>query len=596
MFKKILKNTLVFLPFWLFSCTTISSVDQIERKKLQQKIIIDGQKEKNIPKNDQSVKKDNFVDKSRQSLPNLDNNLQKSLDSQKETENLSSDNDRKKETKQISEQKLSEPKTDLVKNNLDLQGENSDKKINNLKNAKISDKLSLSDADFQRINRKSAFNFSENQLDNVLNFVSPKIDFAKNYHKFSLNNLTNAIKKENETGFLGEKNQDLYIYLLKKIRPNLLSENIQAKNINSAYFRPENLVNYYGLDKFVYKSIDFNDQKFEKIYKRNMRFASGSAVLLTTKNGRATFLTNDHVVNDQSVKFWNLMNYKDRSNGWISKLSNFLTYYDDFQIKKLPNSPLIEILNQRFILENGKPIQLLNGRQIRGISSQPLKSEIDQFSKNAYNKYFQFEKKFDNKGLDVAIFYFNYKDFIADVEKLIEFYNQNKEKMYANTSGINSIWHSKFADFIEKFKDFRKFWEKMSNINPLKISRRNWEIEDFDYTSKIGLFYPQDFAIKNFFKGISIKPNITSNKTNKKDPNTPSAYYFATNGPGASGSGIYNLDGSLAFLNRLIINDNPNNPNYYFDQNNLTSHLSSAVVFKTNKYDLVSEIEKFYLN
>ncbi|MEG7280485.1 hypothetical protein V6B68_03415 [Mesomycoplasma ovipneumoniae str. Black Butte] len=81
------------------------------------------------------------------------------------------------------------------------------------------------------------------------------------------------------------------------------------------------------------------------------------------------------------------------------------------------------------------------------------------------------------------------------------------------------------------------------------------------------------------FKGVYIKNGAPS--------------FFVTNGPGASGSGVYNTNGELIFLNQLIILAKDQKKLYY-DQNNLTSHLTTGILLRNDKIDLVSEIKKFY--
>ncbi|CAT04981.1 Uncharacterised protein [Mesomycoplasma conjunctivae] len=444
------------------------------------------------------------------------------------------------------------------------------------------------------INRKVVgFNFAG--LNSVKNqeIKSENIGWNQKFSTFKLEINDENIKQENENIFLGEKNTNAFVYNTQKLHNMQITNNISAKNRQFTYHNSNNIKNFYPLNYFAFKSPSYDDLENVAIYQRNIRFSSGTAILLNSKDGKAAFLTNSHVVHllKGQTTFWELMNRKiqvrnQNFRSRLGSLTSFARYYDNGKIHTLDNSALIEIWLQKYILENST--RQVNNRLVANFIRE---SDINEYATNLYKKYFSLATNFDKKGQDVEIFYFDYQNFIKDVENLIDFYSKNKEKMFLvgnNTQGLNSKWHEQFSIFIDQFKKFEIFWNKISQFPPLEISNRSWDDQDVDYSTKVGLFYPEKLSAKNLFKGVFIT----------KDPSDPKRlvpFFFATNGPGASGSGIYNLDGSLAFLNRSIVL-NTNKPDIiYYDQFNLTSDLSSGVVLKTNKYDLVSEIKKHYL-
>ncbi|AJC49808.1 Mhp366/Mhp367 family surface (lipo)protein [Mesomycoplasma flocculare] len=420
--------------------------------------------------------------------------------------------------------------------------------------------------DTDALEKVSESDFSKNEAKNVVK--------TPTYFQYQLKNWENVVKKENENAFLGQKNENLNIYLLKKISANLI-DNIEAKKNYFSYFNPHKVSNYYNLPWFGFKSDQPEDTRYADIFTRNIRFAAGTAVFLNANSEKAAFLTNKHVIGDSTFPFWKLMNKKVYTNQLNAKLIKFMQYYDEFKFKELDNRILFRLWESKWLYDNKK---LMN-------NSARLKiPELDSYMKNLYANYFKEKKDFENFGLDVGIFYFNYAKFIKDVEDLIAYYKSKKEFL----NSIQSLKDGKFENFVADFNEFKKYWGKISKFEPLKISDKSWESEDFDYTTKIGLFWAQNFTSKNVFKGINFR-------TDSENPKLIAANFFATNGPGASGSGIFNADGSLAFINRTILTTDGKAYSLFYDQFGLTSHMTSGIALKTRNYNLVDEIYKAYL-
>ncbi|MBG0730695.1 Mhp366/Mhp367 family surface (lipo)protein [Mycoplasma sp. 'Moose RK'] len=542
------------IPFLSLSCTTKINLDSkttIEKDKKTEKKVENSNAD--LPK----------PEKSESSI--IKPNQEKAPDSKKDSQS----EENKKEIKQPNQEKAPDSKKDSQseENNLDY----------NTKSNSVSE--TKTEFDFVKVNHRSLFNFKPELLSDAEKPVIKKPFFSKGIEQFFLNNSQKAIKKENDSMFLGQENNKLKVYLLDKMRPNLV-DSIQAKANYFSYFNPQSLSRYYNLRWFGYDSLPIEDKKFFEIYTRNMRFSSGSAVFLNANSQKAAFLTNRHVIfpgRSSNLPFWELMNKKTNGNFYPS-LRYFLRYYDDYKIKELDNRPLLQAWLIKERIEKSKKNNQLNANFLNSASE-------NAFATNLYKNYFELAN-FDNENLDVAVFYFSYAKFIKDVDSLIEFYQKNKTTFFTQSSEKYLL--SSFDNFISSFADFKKYWEKIHKFPPLKISDRTWGDGDFDFTTKIGLFWPNDINVKNIFKGINFRQDI-------ENPRMIAANFFATNGPGASGSGIYNTDGSLAFINRSILTVNGDVSRLFYDQYGLTSHLTSGLALKTDRYNLVEKIQKLYL-
>ncbi|WP_337903575.1 Mhp366/Mhp367 family surface (lipo)protein [Mesomycoplasma ovipneumoniae] len=432
--------------------------------------------------------------------------------------------------------------------------------------------------DFVQVNIKSFRNFRPDLLSDLKedDFKAPS-NQVSNYSRYLLRNWQNVVKKENQNTFLGQKNNNLKVYLIDKMNPNLVG-NINAKQNHFAYFNRPALGNYYNLPWFGFNSDSLEQKRFSNIFTRNMRFATGTGILLNTNSEKAAFLTNAHVIHspgNNRVPFWKLMNKKVGQNELNPKLTKFLQYYDDFKIKELDNRILFRLFEQEEKIKKGVPNFPFNRQS---------NAKINQYMEDLYQNYFELAE-WDNYGFDIAVFYFNYSKFISDVDKLIKFFSEHQQNFINSTYWLQN---GKFQNFVKDFAEFKKYWQKISKFPPLKISDRIWEDGDFDYTTKIGMFWANNLFSKNVFKGINFRRDAN-------DPRLVAANFFATNGPGASGSGIFNADGSLAFINRSILTVNGNVHSLFYDQFGLTSHLTSGIALRARNYNLVERILKLYV-
>lgn len=432
---------------------------------------------------------------------------------------------------------------------------------------------------FDQINSRSLIDFNPNLLSKAIP-TTQNVHFSPFYRRFDLDNSDNVIKSENDSMFLGAQNNNLNIYLLDKIKKNYGNNGVS--NIKNSYLNPESWRKILNLKYVGFKSEPYEDKEYESIYQRNVRFPTGTGILLDNNNREALFLTNFHVLNLGSY-FWNSMNSINTSPDgkfyYIDKsLGTFLKWYDNGKINTLNNITLVKLWQQKYIYDKKK-----SDSKIQNVSS----TEVTKYLQNLYNKYFEVAS-FHRYGQDVAAFYFKYRDFISDVSQALDFYNKTKTHWHFPEEYQKIEWEKSMNELNEQFKAFESFWEKMSKLLPLKFSNHVWKPDDIDYTAKIGLFYPGDASAKNFFKGVQFKYDSKQ---------VPRPLFLATNGPGASGSGVYNLDGSLAFINSDIILDNDKDltNQLYYDQNNMSSYLSRGVVFATSEYNLIPEIQALYL-
>lgn len=470
----------------------------------------------------------------------------------------------------------------IVRSNL-----NPDSNFNKYKQNKLENTLNESEKfdkldpkkDFDKINERSLNDFKPNLLSDA-EATTQNVHFSSWYRKFTLDNSSGVIKSENDSMFLGAQNNNLNIYLLDKINKSLGNNGVSA--IKNSYLNPDSWRSILDLKYVGFKSEPYEDKQYENIYQRNVRFPTGTGILLDSSDREALFLTNFHVLN-LGAHFWNSMNTittsPDGKLYYINKsLGTFLRWYDNGKINTLNNITLIKLWQQKYAYDKKK-----NNPSIENVSI----AEITKYLQNLYDRYFEVAG-FNTHGQDVAAFYFKYSNFISDVKQLLNFYDETKTHWHFTLESQRVEWEKSMTELNEQFKAFESFWKKISKFKPLKFSNRQWRPDDIDYTAKIGLFYPGDANAKNFFKGVQFKYD---------SKNVPRPFFLATNGPGASGSGVYNLDGSLAFINSDIILDNDKDVTnqLYYDQNNMSSYLSRGVAFVTSQYNLIPDIEALYL-
>ncbi|WP_341492990.1 Mhp366/Mhp367 family surface (lipo)protein [Mesomycoplasma ovipneumoniae] len=428
------------------------------------------------------------------------------------------------------------------------------------------------------INEKLEFS----KLSNYDNKPAQKIGFdvtnkargnAYSYEAFALK--SNVIKQENDDHYLGEKNENLNIYWLDKINTGSLSKNEDARKTFFGYFNPRFRKNNFKPDYFGFRSLDYSDQRYKDIFQRNVRFSTGTAILLDSHEGESVFLTNRHVLYVNKRPFWELMAYP------------FMRFYDNDNVNTVDSLASSGMLSLFWIkTDYDRQIEQLKKRKNRfpGNNSIYIKSpnrwELSQFSTNLHKRYFREEKNFKNFGKDISIFYFNHAKFREDIQGIFDFYQQHKRWLLSSFRYPNGkTVEDDINRFTKQFQKFSNFWDHVQQFPPLKISEKSWKNGEIDYTTKIGGFWLGSAFSKNMFKGVYIKNGAPS--------------FFVTNGPGASGSGVYNTNGELIFLNQLIILAKDQKKLYY-DQNNLTSHLTTGILLRNDKIDLVSEIKKFY--
>ncbi|MXR34172.1 hypothetical protein DR099_00805 [Mycoplasma hyopneumoniae] len=374
----------------------------------------------------------------------------------------------------------------------------------------------------------------------------------------------NAILRENGESFLGSKNEGLNIYLLDKLDKNKIDKNNPVLGFFVNYFNKNFRKNYYNLNHFGFKSVDYADKRYNEIYQRNVRFSSGTSILLDMNSEEALFLTNNHVLFDKNNRpTWTFFGYP------------FILFYFNNRINFIPSPDYSWVLDTLQIKEEYEK----KGNKFQKKSNSKSKPE---FVKKTYEKYFRLAPDFNRKNKDLGLFYFKYKEFIADFSAAVKFFEQHQNEIKATFDWAKrQDTQKRLKDFERAIQVFSKYFEQMSKLGPVKLSERVWKNGDIDYETKLGLFWPRHIAAKNMFKGVYIRGQ--------------EATFFATNGHGASGSGIFNTDGSLAFVNYIIVKD-PAQKDYYSDQNNLFNFLTAAIALKTPYINLVDEIYKFYYN
>ncbi|MEG7280484.1 hypothetical protein V6B68_03410 [Mesomycoplasma ovipneumoniae str. Black Butte] len=240
------------------------------------------------------------------------------------------------------------------------------------------------------INEKLEFS----KLSNYDNKPAQKIGFdvtnkargnAYSYEAFALK--SNVIKQENDDHYLGEKNENLNIYWLDKINTGSLSKNEDARKTFFGYFNPRFRKNNFKPDYFGFRSLDYSDQRYKDIFQRNVRFSTGTAILLDSHEGESVFLTNRHVLYVNKRPFWELMAYP------------FMRFYDNDNVNTVDSLASSGMLSLFWIkTDYDRQIEQLKKRKNRfpGNNSIYIKSpnrwELSQFSTNLHKRYFREEK------------------------------------------------------------------------------------------------------------------------------------------------------------------------------------------------------------
>ncbi|MXR12183.1 hypothetical protein DR093_01105 [Mycoplasma flocculare] len=528
------------------------------------------------------------IDKSESQILNdkIDQSLSNLEQTKKNTKNTNTQNSKSELDRQQIEINYLIEKPVLEKSqieNLDFSALDSffeQKPISVPKKEKPVDANFFSEEEFQLINERSINNFNISGLSELDHFKTPNIGLDKAFTKtvyepFQIETHT-GIKKENDTVFLGQKNENLNIYLLDKLSQHNISANSPAKQLYHSYYNPNFTRKYFKPKYFGFKSLDYNDTRYLQAYQRNIRFAPGTAILLDSQGGESLFLTNAHVLYIDKVPFWEKPSYP------------FMRFYYNNKVNDLGSLGYLGILSLFWIKqEYDKKITELKKKE-KDFSQKNHHIYIGsatpkmmwKFSIDLHKNYFRLGPNFNNHGKDLGIFYFNHGKFTHDIEAVLEFYEKHRQSLLSQFRFSNGESIDKgILEFKNQFKTFQQFWEQAKKFPPLKIAERIWKNGEIDYTTKIGGFWPQFSFAKNMFKGVYI--------------NNGSPHFFATNGPGASGSGIFNANGELVFINQLIVLSKDQKKLYY-DQNNLTSHLAIGILFRDGKSDLVSEIKKFY--
>ncbi|MXR12023.1 hypothetical protein DR093_00205 [Mycoplasma flocculare] len=390
--------------------------------------------------------------------------------------------------------------------------------------------------------------------------------FGKNLSGFNTFKIEteNSIFRENDQSFLGSKNENLNIYLLDRLDANKVEKTSPVRSYSVNYWNKKVRNIYYKLNYFGFKSVDYSDNRYKETFQRNIRFSSGTSILLDTNGNEALFLTNKHVLyNKKNQPMWHFFGYP------------FIIFYFNNKINFLPSPDYSRILDILYIKEDYEK------REQKFEKKQNARTK-QVFVKQVYEKYFRVVENFNSHKKDLGLFYFKYKDFISDFLAAGKFFEENRNIIKETFSWAKSTdIQTKMRNFEKSATLFSKYFEEMEKNGAVKLSDRLWKDGDIDYETKLGLFYPDKTAAKNMFKGVYIR---------KQD-----AIFFVTTGHGASGSGIFNDDGSLAFINYLIIQD-PKQKGYYYDQNNLSNYIAAAIPLRTPFVDLTKEISKFYFN
>ncbi|WP_069096752.1 Mhp366/Mhp367 family surface (lipo)protein [Mesomycoplasma ovipneumoniae] len=438
--------------------------------------------------------------------------------------------------------------------------------------------------------------FEQLSLLDLEKITKNNVIFPEGYERFNFNTENNFVTKESDENFLGPKNNNLLIYDLNyPLVDNLIEENNTFKSniLNQKFtiFDSKARNQIFKLDKIGAYAQPLNSKEYDWIYQKNVKFKTGTAAILDSNNEKTLLITNNHVLRPLESYKYNDENFEIKTQKirfWNTLGGNFLEWYQDGKIYILDRDNIALLFYVKEIYE--KKIDTFN--QVK----------ILEFLINFYNDYFEIPSDFDNQKFDVGIFYFKYKKFIDSLKELAKFYKDNKSDILAkiqqnqtipdaNSAKNNSI-ESRFENFLATYQNFIDFWEKMVKEKPVQISEKVWKKGDSTYDFNVGLFWPKSKPMKNNFKGVyASDPQQNFSRL--------SLYFYTNNGPGASGSGVFNEKGELQFINGfgLINNFYDNNSRIeknYYDKLNTNISLSGGIPLVTEDFNLTKLIKEFY--
>ncbi|WP_230861163.1 Mhp366/Mhp367 family surface (lipo)protein [Mycoplasma sp. 'Moose RK'] len=420
-----------------------------------------------------------------------------------------------------------------------------------------------------------------------------QITFPAGYENFNFNTENGFVTKESNEKFLGEENDNLLVYDLNYPQISSLiteKEPLKSNILNQKFtiFDVKARNQIFKLDKIGVYAEPIESSKYDKIYQKNVKFKTGTATILDATSGQALLITNNHVIKstDYNQKVDNNLEIKGKKmRFWNTLGGNFFEWYENGKIHSM----------------NRDDIALLF------YAKKVFQEKIKQFEENAvleylinfFSDYFSIPTDFDNNKFDVGIFYFNYSKFNQDLKELAEFYSKNKTEFLAKVQQDSAkqqanpvLLTTKIDEFLSSYQKFIDFWEKMKQEKPVKISPKVWKKGDSSYDLNVGLFWPKANAMKNNFKGVyATDPQENFARL--------SLYFYTNNGPGASGSGVFNKDGELQFINAFgLINNFYDNATKveknYYDKLNTNISLSGGVPLVTENFNLAKIIKKFY--
>ncbi|WP_434336691.1 Mhp366/Mhp367 family surface (lipo)protein [Mesomycoplasma conjunctivae] len=420
--------------------------------------------------------------------------------------------------------------------------------------------------------------FQKNAANNIV--FPPKF---QNF-KIKLDN-SGIITKENNDKFIGEKNNQLYVYKLKVNTSNIIDEESQFKekilNHRHSLYDGQGQQQVIDLDYVGFRSVELSDKTFESIYQRNIKLQSGSASILDASQPIALLITNEHVVapieydgftiRSKQARFWN-----------NPTAETFLKWYEGGKIHTLDHFDLINLFFYKKVSES--PKDYLTNLSTIDVFKQ------ESFIFDFFSNYFWVPKGFKNDNLDVNLIYFKWQEFITDVQKIIDFYKSDDSKV-KNVINIFKIEES-LEKLYKEFPSFVTFWNKMNKLPPVKLSNKLWKKGESNYKNLIALLWPDGFPLKSNFKGIYAA-------TPPEGFGDISLYFYANNGPGASGGGIYNDKGELEFVNSFGIVDsfydkNIDHSSQYHDNLNAIINVSGGVPLIADDYNLRDQILSYY--
>ncbi|AJR12220.1 Uncharacterised protein [Mesomycoplasma dispar] len=470
-----------------------------------------------------------------------------------------------------------------------------EKEVEFAKFSKYAEQISQENEDLEfELGQKESFFSRLSNLD-LEKIKENNVVFPDNYENFNFDTNNNFVTKENNEKFLGSQNDNLLVYDLNYPKINqLIKENESFKSdiLNQKFtiFDSKARNQIFKLDKIGVYSESLGSKKYDSIYQRNVKFKSGTAAILDANSEKALLITNHHVIKPIEYKY-NDENFEIDSKSlrfWNTLGGNFLEWYENGKTYSLDRDNTALLFYVKQVFEN----------KTREFDH----AKILEYLMDFYNDYFEVPSDFNNQNFDVGLFYFKYKKFNDDLKKLAKFYHDNKSEIlekirendkinnHKNTSKISI--EAKFNEFLNSYQGFVNYWEKITKEKPVKISPKVWKKGDSSYDLNISLFWPKAKPMKNNFKGVyATDPQENFSRL--------SLYFYTNNGPGASGSGIFNKDGELQFINAfgLINNFYDNNSKVeknYYDKLNTNISLSGGIPLVTEEYNLADSIRKFY--